>query len=102
MFCKFNFAIMNNLDIEDLLMTTETIEFFTSFFGWASVINIAILLWWALFMFFAKDFVYKTHTKWFKISKKTFNAIHYSGIAFYKLTIFVFNLVPYIVLKIMY
>lgn len=67
---------------------------------WSAIINIAVLtLWGAMFMTI-HDFIYKIHSRWFKLSVGTFDAIHYSGMAFYKLLIFVFNLVPYIVLLI--
>ena len=68
--------------------------------GWWLVINIGLLLWWFLAIVLMHDFIYRVHTKWFKISRETFDAIHYAGIAFFKILVFVFNVVPYIVLKI--
>ena len=69
--------------------------------GWCSIINLAILLWWFFAFTFVHDFVYRLHSKWFKISKEKFDAIHYSGIAFYKIIVLVFNVVPYIALRIL-
>jgi hypothetical protein len=40
------------------------------------------------------------HSKWFKVPVETFNAIHYAGIAFFKITILVFNIIPYFALRI--
>lgn len=71
-----------------------------AFFAWCSVINIALLLWWVLFLLFAHDFVYRMHTRWFKISVEKFDAIHYSGMALFKVGVFMFNLVPYFALRI--
>jgi len=40
------------------------------------------------------------HSKWFNIPVEKFDAIHYAGIAFFKISIFLFNLVPYFALRI--
>ena len=39
-------------------------------------------------------------SKWFKISVETFDAIHYSGMALFKTAVFLFNLAPYLALRI--
>lgn len=67
--------------------------------GWSALINYIVLFTWFLMFVLAKDFVYNIHTRWFKITREQFNVIHYSGTLFYKLIIFVFNLVPYLVLR---
>ena len=78
-------------------MELETIR---AFFAWCSVINMGLLLWWALFLLLAHDWTYRLHSKWFKISVEQFDAIHYAGIAIFKLGVFMFNLVPYFALRI--
>jgi len=40
------------------------------------------------------------HSKWFNLSVDKFDAIHYSGMALFKIGIFLFNLVPYLALRI--
>ena len=65
---------------------------------WSAIINTGLLLYWVLIIMFASDFVYSFHSKWFKLSRDKFDAIHYSGIAFFKICIFVFNIVPFIAL----
>ena len=65
---------------------------------WCLIINIGILLWWFLFFSLAHDWVYQFHGKWFKLSVEKFDAIQYGGIAFYKICIFLFNIVPYFAL----
>ena len=65
---------------------------------WCFIINIGILLWWFLFFSLAHDWVYRFHGKWFKLSVERFDAIHYASMAFYKICIFVFNIVPYFAL----
>ena len=77
-----------------------TVEILRDFLAWCSVINIGFLLFWVLWLMLAHDFVYRIHGKWFKMSVERFDAIHYAGIAFYKICIFVFNIVPYLALRI--
>jgi len=77
-----------------------TLEMIRAFFAWCSVINIGILLYWFLFIIFAHDWVYKYHTKWFKISREHFDALHYGLMGVFKLGVFLFNLVPYFALRI--
>jgi hypothetical protein len=67
---------------------------------WCSIINIGLLLWWWLFFTLAHDWIYRFHGKWFKLSADKFDAIHYAGMAFFKICIFVFNIVPYFALRI--
>ena len=64
------------------------------------LINMAILMLWGMMFIFARDWIYKVHTKWFKLSDEKFDSIHYLGMALYKLVIFFFNLVPYFALLI--
>ena len=78
-------------------MELETIR---AFFAWCSVINIGLLLWWALFLLLAHDWTYRLHSKWFKISVEQFDTIHYAGMAIFKLAVFMLNLVPYFALRI--
>jgi hypothetical protein len=64
------------------------------------LINIGMMMFWALMFIAAHDWIYKMHTKWFKLSVETFDSIHYAGMAFFKLVIFLFNFVPYFALLI--
>ena len=68
--------------------------------GWCSLINLGLLLWWFLFLAFAHDWTYRIHSKWFRLSMERFDAIHYAGMAFFKIGIIIFNLVPYLALRI--
>ena len=77
-----------------------TIEMMRAALGWCSIINMGLLLWWFFAITVLHDWVYKIHSKWFKLSPETFDAIHYSGIAFFKIVVFVFNIVPYFALRI--
>ena len=77
-----------------------TVDILRSVLGWCAVFNMGILLWWFLFMAFTHDWVYCMHSKWYRISEENFDSIHYGGIAFFKITIFAFNIVPYFALRI--
>ncbi|MBC8549180.1 MAG: hypothetical protein H8D23_05970 [Candidatus Brocadiales bacterium] len=76
-------------------MTIETVR---SFLGWCSIINMGLLLYWFLFIMFAHDWVYRVHSKWFKIPVDKFDTVHYAGMMYFKLAVFVFNIVPYFAL----
>jgi hypothetical protein len=77
-----------------------TIEMLSEALLWSTLINMGLLLWWALFFIFGRGFIYRMHSRWFKLSEEKFDTIHYSGMAFYKICIFMFNIVPYFALMI--
>ena len=64
------------------------------------LINVVMLTFWGVFFIFAHDWMYSYHGKWFKLSVEKFDAIHYAGMMFFKLCIFVFNIIPYFALLI--
>lgn len=67
---------------------------------WCTVLNYGLLLLWFLVFSLAHDWMYRFHGRWFRVSPEQFDAIHYAGIAFYKVGIFLFNLIPYVALRI--
>ena len=76
------------------------IELVQEILGWCSLINVALLLIWFLFIVFAHDWMFRIHTRLFKLSSEKFDAIHYAGIGLFEMTIVIFNLVPYLALRI--
>ena len=78
-------------------MAVETIR---DVLGWCAVINLGLLLWWGLFFMLAHDWMYRIHGKWFKLPVERFDAIHYSGMAFFKICILLFNIAPYLAIRI--
>lgn len=56
---------------------------------------------WFLAIIFARDWIKQVHGKWFNLSDETFDAIHYGGMAIYKIGILLFNLVPLIAIYFM-
>ncbi len=76
------------------------IETVTRFFMWCTIINGAMFVLSAVMCLSALDFVYSMHSKWFHITRETFNVAIYSFIGLYKIVFIVFNIVPYVVLLI--
>ncbi|QKE63913.1 hypothetical protein HNE05_11315 [Aquipseudomonas campi] len=73
-----------------------------AFLIWSSIINYGVLfLWFGVFVF-AHDWVYRMHTRWFKLSVESFDALNYGGVTVYKIGVVLFNLVPLIALSIIF
>lgn len=78
------------------------IESIKLFFLWCTVIN-AVLLFFSFFLsLIARKYVYKLHYKFFSISEEAFNTIIYCSLGLYKLLFVFFNIIPLIVLYILY
>jgi hypothetical protein len=60
----------------------------------------ALLIWFALFAF-AHRWMYRLHSRWFKLSLETFDALHFGGMTVFKIGIVLFNVVPMLALCIM-
>jgi hypothetical protein len=71
-----------------------TIELIRNLLLWCTVINYAVLLVWFLVFVFAHDLMQRIHGTWFHLSREQFDALHYAGMAVYKVGILLFNLVP--------
>lgn len=69
---------------------------FTELLIWCAIINYAILFIWAGVFIFAHDWMYRLHSRWFKLSVESFDAIHYAGMAIYKIGVLLFNIAPLI------
>ena len=67
---------------------------------WCVGINYGVMLVWFGVFVYAHDWMYRLHTRWFKLSVETFDAIHYAGLSIYKMGIILLNLVPLIALYI--
>lgn len=67
---------------------------------WCTIINGGILITWIIVFASAPDFTYRMQTKFFPMSRETFNVVVYSGFAIYRIVFVVFVLVPYVALLI--
>jgi hypothetical protein len=65
---------------------------------WCAGLNYALLFIWSGTFIFAHDWMYRWHSRWFKLSRETFDAMHYAGLAVYKIGVLLLNLIPLIAL----
>ena len=61
---------------------------------WCAGINYAILLLWFGVFVFAHDWLYRMHSRWFALSRESFDALNYGGVAIYKIGNMLLFLVP--------
>jgi hypothetical protein len=81
------------------VVITMNIETAKSFFLWCTIINYTVLLVWFLVFRSAHDWHYRLTTRWFhKLPVEQYDMVHLIGIAFFKIAIILFSLVPYIAL----
>lgn len=76
-------------------MTPEVLFRFLLF---SLAVNYAVLLLWFLAFVFARPTMRALHGRWFQLSDTSFDAIHYGGMAIYKVGIFLLNLSPLLAL----
>jgi len=88
------------LNVNTLKGAIMDIELLTSFFMWCSIVNIGLLVISFLLWMVASDWIYALQSKWFPMSRETLTVVFYCLIGFYKITIYIFNIVPWVVLEI--
>jgi len=72
----------------------------TAFFGWMTVINSSLLLFSTIMLTAFKSIVISIHRKLTGLEADKLKPAYFHYLAFYKILIIVFNLVPYLVFKI--
>ncbi|MEP3046057.1 MAG: DUF6868 family protein [Roseibium sp.] len=77
-----------------------TLDQLTHFLGWCSLPNITILLFSTVFLYAFSEPVQKIHSRLFDLEESSLPRIYFKYLAGYKILIIVFNLVPYISLRI--
>jgi len=77
------------------------IQTLTTFFMWCTVINGTVFVFWAATCILMPDLLFRIHSKWFSISRETFNISIYSFLGLLKIFFLVFNVAPYVALLIM-
>ena len=78
-----------------------TIETFTELLGRTSVINLAILSLSTLTVIAMRGTIATIHSTLFGLDAKDLGRAYFQYLAQYKIAIFVFNIAPYIALKVM-
>jgi hypothetical protein len=73
----------------------------TVFFGWCTVVNMFIYTFSALFIIVFKDFTTSLHSKLMGMNASELPLLYFTYMGNYKIGIIIFNLTPYIALKLM-
>ena len=77
-----------------------TVELIRDGLAWCAIINMGVLLLWFLVLMVAHDWIYRLHGKWFKLPEEKFDTIQYASMGFFKLSILLLNIAPYLALLI--
>jgi hypothetical protein len=78
-----------------------SIETLTELLAWITAVNIGLLLLTTILLFLMKDFAVKIHSKMFDIDAKDLNRMYFDYLGRFKVLVIVFNLGPYIALRLM-
>lgn len=78
-----------------------TLSQLTELLGWASILNIGMLLIASIMLVLMRPFITSIHSKMFSIPENDLSIIYFKYLANYKTLSFVFIIAPYIALKIM-
>ncbi len=76
-----------------------TLTELTLFFGWMSAINIGLLFFSLIMILALKDKIKPLHAKLFNLQPEYLDRVYFKFLAYYKLGIILFNLVPYLTLR---
>lgn len=78
---------MNHFPLRDFLL-------------WCTILNYLVLFLWFIVFCLAHEWMVRLHGRWFRLTTAQFDAIHYGGMAVYKVGILLLNLVPLVALSI--
>ena len=77
-----------------------TLAIIQAFLGWCAILNMGLVLIWFLLFTYAHDWLYRFHSRFFRLNTEQFDALHYAGMMIYKIGLWLFFLMPYLVLRI--
>jgi hypothetical protein len=77
-----------------------TLESLREFLLWCMIINVGLLIFSSLMILALRGWVYRLHARMFRLSEEKVASANYKFIAIYKILIIIFNVVPYIALRI--
>jgi len=77
-----------------------TIDLLQQWLGWSLLINLILLMLTALAVVFGRSWIIPIHSRMFDIEPARLVRIYFGYIAIYKILIIVFNLVPYLALRV--
>ncbi len=79
----------------------NTIPVLTSFLGWCLVLNIGLLMFSTIMIMLCKTRIAKLHAKLLNMSEDALSIEYFRYLANYKVLVIVFNLAPWVALKLM-
>jgi hypothetical protein len=79
-----------------------TLEVLTVFLAWCTLFNLVILFLWWLVLAFGGGWIRRMHGRWFDIGDAEMAAVHYRVLAHFKILWVLFNLTPYLVLRLIF
>ncbi len=81
--------------------TPETLQLLTQFFGWCTIISIGIMLLQSVLIMLFRGIATKMQAKMFKLEEEAVSLVCYKYLGHFKIAVIMFNLVPYLALKVM-
>ncbi len=78
-------------------MTTDSL---LAFLGWCSVINLGVLIFSSVMLMACRGWFMAMHSKMFGLEEKELGSLYFRFLAYYKIVVIAFNLVPYFALRI--
>ena len=78
-----------------------TIDQLTAFFGWMAVLNFGLLFVSTIGLFAFRDLGIRIHQKFMGLSQEDLQRAYFRYLATYKLLVLVFNVIPYVALRLM-
>ena len=76
-----------------------TIDTLRHFFAWCSVINYSLLIFWFVLSLAAHGLLTRLYGKFFGVNAETYDRINLSAMFYFKLAVWLFNITPYLVLR---
>ncbi len=74
---------------------------FTQFFAWCSAINLGLLIFSSIAIMALRDPIAKLHSRLTGVPEADLPRLYFQFLANFKIAVLVFNLVPYLALRIM-
>ena len=79
----------------------NSLETLTEFLGWCTILNVGMLALAAISVMAMHGLMARIHASMFGVSEADLPRVYFNYMAQYQIGIFVFNLAPYIALKLM-
>lgn len=79
----------------------ESMETLAAFLGWCTLLNMGMLMFASALLVYMRGSIAKIHGNMFQLDDRVLSLAYFQYLAQYKIAIFVFNLMPYLALRIM-